>query len=233
MGRRARAETAIARGATSFAHAAVDLAGQHVERWSRRTGGAVLVGAGEIGGVLLEALVVAPGRVAARPTIAVDEPHGGPGSGPGRFGRSRHAVTAFELAGRWRPRSAERRGLLRPRRPGRRSISAEALLGATDRGGRPLLVVDLGVPAQRRALRSSAVDGVTLLGMDELREAVARVTEERRAEVDAVLAIVAEELDRYRADVRGRGAAPVIAALRDRLESLRAAELRAPAAQPR
>jgi glutamyl-tRNA reductase len=61
--------------------------------------------------------------------------------------------------------------------------------------------------------------------MDELREAVSRVTEERHAEVEAVLAIVAEELDRYRAAERGRGAAPVIAALRARLESLRVAEL--------
>jgi glutamyl-tRNA reductase len=54
---------------------------------------------------------------------------------------------------------------------------------------------------------------------------VAQVSEERHAEIDAVLAIVEEELDRYRADVRGRGAAPVIAALRAKLESLRVAEL--------
>jgi glutamyl-tRNA reductase len=61
--------------------------------------------------------------------------------------------------------------------------------------------------------------------MDELRDAVSRVSEERHAEVDAVLAIIDEELDRYRADVRGRGAAPVIAALREKLESLRLGEL--------
>jgi glutamyl-tRNA reductase len=67
--------------------------------------------------------------------------------------------------------------------------------------------------------------GVTLLGMDELREAVSMATVERQAEVEAVLAIVAEELDRYRAALRGRGAAPVIAALRSRLEQLRVAEL--------
>jgi len=220
VGRRARAETAIARGATSFAHAAVDLAGQHVDGGlgSRR---AVLVGAGEIGGVLLEALVEAPPE--SRPAhVAVTSR---------TVARARALaasvapapVSAFELAGL----AAEVGSsdvvfcALDVQAP---AISAEALLGAFDRAGRPLLVVDLGVP--HNVERSvSAVEGVVLLGMDELREAVARVTEERRTEVDAVLAIVAEELDRYRADVRGRGAAPVIAALRDRLESLRAAEL--------
>jgi glutamyl-tRNA reductase len=64
-----------------------------------------------------------------------------------------------------------------------------------------------------------------VVGMDELREAVARVSSERRSEVAAVLGIIDEELDRYRAAVRGRGAAPLIAALRAKLEALRAGEL--------
>jgi glutamyl-tRNA reductase len=47
----------------------------------------------------------------------------------------------------------------------------------------------------------------------------------REGEVPAVRAILAEELERYRASAAGRLAAPVVAALRDRGEQLRAAEL--------
>ncbi len=77
-------------------------------------------------------------------------------------------------------------------------LGAARIAPSGSRSGRPLVVVDLGVP---RNVDPAAAElpGVTLLGMDELRGAVSRATDERQAEVDAVLAIVAEELDRYRA----------------------------------
>jgi glutamyl-tRNA reductase len=103
-------------------------------------------------------------------------------------------------------------------------LGRDHLAPAAERTERPVLVVDLGVPRNVEPVVAE-IPGVTVLGMDELRDAVAQVSEERHAEIDAVLAIVEEELDRYRADVRGRGAAPVIAALRAKLESLRVAEL--------
>ena len=47
----------------------------------------------------------------------------------------------------------------------------------------------------------------------------------RRREIPVVQAVLAEELERYRVSAAGRSAAPVVAALRARAESIRRAEL--------
>ena len=220
VGRRARHETAIARGTTSFAHAAVALAAARFE-----TGLAgldvVLFGAGEIGAGLLQALtapgvgrpcrIVVASRTRARARTLVDAV------------APDNTVTAVALeeVGGTTQRSDVVFCALDVSSP---ILTPAELAPAGDRTGSPLLVVDLGVPSNVSAGVAS-IPGVSLLGMDDLREAVARTTEERHAEVDAVLGIVEEELDRYRADVRGRSAAPVVASLRARLEELRAVEL--------
>jgi glutamyl-tRNA reductase len=66
---------------------------------------------------------------------------------------------------------------------------------------------------------------VTLLDMDTLSESVARALGDRAEEAVAAREIVAAEVERFRTASRQRGAAPVIASLRARLESLRVAEL--------
>jgi glutamyl-tRNA reductase len=215
VGRRARAETAISRGTTSFAHAAVQLAAQRLGGLGGRS--VAVIGAGEIGAGVLQALTSLPA-----------------GAGPERV------VVANRTASRSEALADPDRNVVATGLDDLATVVADAdvvfsalevsspVLGTAELApasgrSRPLLVIDLGMP---RNVDGSAVgDGVTVLGMDELRGAVARVAEERRAEVDAVLEIVNEELDRYRADVRGRGAAPIISALREKLESLRAAEL--------
>jgi len=91
-------------------------------------------------------------------------------------------------------------------------------------GRPPVVVVDLGVPRNvDPAVASQA--GVTLLDMDTLSVSVARALGDRQEESVAARAIVAAEVDRYRSASRQRGAAPVIASLRSRLETLRVAEL--------
>lgn len=45
--------------------------------------------------------------------------------------------------------------------------------------------------------------------------------EDRRAELGAADAIVRAEVEKYQADLRARGAAPVVAALRERVEEYR------------
>jgi glutamyl-tRNA reductase len=221
VGRRARAETAIARGSTSFAHAAVGLAA------TRLDGGlagrdVTVVGAGDIGGGILGALtslsgpnrprrIVVANRTAARSRALVDSASSSDAVSavdfdelPGALAVSDVVFSALDVNGPL--------------------LGRDHLAPAAERTERPVLVVDLGVPRNVEPVVAE-IPGVTVLGMDELRDAVAQVSEERHAEIDAVLAIVEEELDRYRADVRGRGAAPVIAALRAKLESLRVAEL--------
>jgi glutamyl-tRNA reductase len=221
VGRRGRAETAIARGATSFAHAAVGLA---ATRLPGGLGGrdVTVVGAGDIGSGILGALTALSGEHRPR-RIAVT---------------NRTAARARELA-EAAPEPETVSTVDFDELPEALAVS-DVVFSALDVNGpilgvdhfaptaartqRPVLVVDLGVPRNVEPMVAD-VPGVTVLGMDELRDAVSRVSEERRAEVDAVLGIIDEELDRYRANVRARGAAPVIASLRTRLESLRVAEL--------
>jgi glutamyl-tRNA reductase len=221
VGRRARHETAIARGATSFAHAAVAMAAGLLEGGlaGRRV---TLLGAGDVGGGLLQALTGAspsarPGRilVASRTTARARAlvQAAGPAewvstveldAAPDALRTSDVAFCALDV-----PAPV---------------VSGAELAPGGGRADHPILVVDLGVP-RNVVLGAGAVPGVRVVGMEELKDAVAAVNLERRAEVDAVLGIVEEELDRYRAAVRGRGAAPVIAALRAKLEAIRVAEL--------
>ena len=87
-----------------------------------------------------------------------------------------------------------------------------------------LLVIDLGVP---RNVDPSVADlsGITLLDMDTLSASVARALGDREEESVAARDIIAAEVERFRTASRQRGAAPVMASLRARLESLRVAEL--------
>jgi glutamyl-tRNA reductase len=88
----------------------------------------------------------------------------------------------------------------------------------------PVLVIDLGVPRNVDPIVGTLAP-VTLLDMDTLSASVSRVLGEREEESIAARAIISAEVERFRTASRQRGAAPVIAALRARLESLREGEL--------
>ena len=125
-GKRVRSETAIARGTTSFSHAAVELAE------SRRPGGlagatVVVVGAGEMGSGVLGALVsLSAGPASGRG--AGGQPHGGPGRRPGP-GRAPGGHGPHRGPGR----TADRPGR------GRRRGGGGGGRGARGDGGRPVL----------------------------------------------------------------------------------------------
>ena len=91
----------------------------------------------------------------------------------------------------------------------------------------PMLVIDLGVPRNVDPVVAMLAP-VTLLDMDTLSASVARALGDRQEESVAARAIVADEVERFRTASRQRGAAPVIGALRARLESLRESGARAP-----
>jgi glutamyl-tRNA reductase len=88
----------------------------------------------------------------------------------------------------------------------------------------PLLVVDLGVPRNVEPAAGS-LDGVELLDMEDLRAAVSDALSGRREEVTAATEIVAEEVERFRTAARARDAAPIISAMRSRVEEARRAEV--------
>jgi len=96
----------------------------------------------------------------------------------------------------------------------------EARGGASD----PLVVVDAGVPRNVDPAVASLA-GVELLDMDDMSRHAETAHAARRAELEEAQAIVQDEVERYRADERARGAAPIVSALRRRVEQLRAAEL--------
>jgi glutamyl-tRNA reductase len=218
-GRHVRSTTAIAQGTTSLSHVAVELA-------ASRLGGSlagrhvVVVGAGEMGEGMIEALgghrdvaqvVVANRTVDRASTLAARV--GGSGVGLAGLGDAlASADVIFVSTSAALPvLDAELLG------PARASRVATA-------GAAPLVVVDLGVP--RNVDPSVAeIPGIDLLDMDDLTGHAELAMAGRRAELAAAQEIVAEEVERFRAEERARGAAPVVSSLRARVEELRRSEL--------
>ncbi len=227
-GRRVRASTSISRGTTSLAYAAVELAGAELAApGPTRTGIAaqgtpqglagrnvVVIGAGTMATGVVEALagldppcevVVAnrtPGR--ARSVASLVEGRGVPLAALGECLADADAV--FVATGAPAP-----------------VLHAE-VLGSPPGSPRRRVVVDLGVPRDVDPAVGEA-DGVSLLDMDDLTAFTSAAMAGREAEVADAARIVAEEVERYYADVRARGAAPIVAALRSHVEAIREAEI--------
>ena len=220
-GKRVRSETGISRGTTSFSHAAVELAE------GRRAGGladstVVVIGAGEVGAGVTQTLVGLPeGRRPARVLVANRTAQRAAalerGAPPGIEVR---AVAFDGVAGEL----GEADVLVTAVETSPHLVGPAELAPHGTRVARPLFVLDLGMP---RNVEPAAGDtpGIDLFNMDDISLSVATAMEGRRSEVEAARSIVSEEVERYRAAARARGAAPVVAALRARLEESRAAEL--------
>ena len=212
-GKRARTETAIARGTTSLAHAAVDMAARHVGTLSGKS--ILLLGAGDVG----ESMAVAVAGIA----------------GAQVFVANRTWDRAVALASRVGGRAVQLDGL------GAALTEADVLMTSTGapsaivdhsdlapvverRGGRPLLIVDVAMP---RDIDPAVTDlpGVELLDLDDVRAFVEAGLAERRREVSKVRVIIDEERERFIDNSTAREVAPTISALRERVEALRIAEL--------
>jgi glutamyl-tRNA reductase len=216
-GKRVRTDTGIARGTTSFAYAAVEVAratalgGLHDKR-------VVVVGAGEMGLGLCRALGDLPDEAAPRRVVVANRSRQ----------RAETLVRAGGGAAEWRAALLE--GVHTELAEADVVLSAVAsdshvLTPAHFSGVRgPLLVIDLGLPRNVDPA-VAALGAITLLDMDTLSTSVAHALGGRQEEAVAAQTIVGEEVERYRSASRQRGAAPVIAALRARLESLRETEL--------
>jgi glutamyl-tRNA reductase len=213
VGKRARTETAIGRHPVSVSSAAVALAETRLGSLDDRR--VLLVGAGEMGEGMALAL-----------------------SGAGAL---EIVVANRTLA----------RGQALAERVGGRAIRLEAVPGAlvecdvllvstggsdllversqietvmATRGGRALLIVDVGVPRNVDP-GAGEVFGVTLLDIDDLRALGEQSLAQRRQEIGKVRDIIADELDRHRLERSAREVAPLVTALRARGEEMRALEL--------
>ena len=102
------------------------------------------------------------------------------------------------------------------------AAASAARVGSPERP--PLVLVDLSVPRNVDPA-AGTLPGVELLDMDDLTAHAERAMAGRRAEMASAQEIVRQEVERYRAEERARGAAPIVAALRHRIEEVRLAEL--------
>ena len=92
------------------------------------------------------------------------------------------------------------------------------------RDDRAMLVVDVAVPRDIDP-GVAQVFGVTLLDIDALRALGEQSLQQRRAEIGRVREIITDELERYRLERSAREVAPLVTALRQRIEDLRVAEV--------
>jgi glutamyl-tRNA reductase len=212
-GRRARSETEIGAHGGSIAALGVGLSRRLVGDLRRKT--VLVVGAGEMGRRAAAALVQ---------------------NGVGRLlVTTRRSGLAEEIA-------RELNGVAIPMSDlGRTLAEADVLIAATaapsaiisaqevaaamaSRPERPLLIVDIAVPRDVDAA-CRGVPNVHLFDIDDLESAAQVNLEARRGEIAAVEVIVEQEVRRFEAWLAGQGVAPTIAALRQRAEAVRRAEL--------
>lgn len=216
VGRRVRSDTAIARGTTSLSQVALSLAAEQLggSLEGRRV---VVLGAGEMGEGLVRGLADRHGAaevvVVNRTRRRAEELSGAVGGRATGFEDVGAALAGADavLVSTGAPEPVLDAGMLAPAAAGRPA-------------GEPLVVVDMSVPRNVEP-RVKELPGVALFDMDDLTVHAARALEGRRGEIVKARAVVAEEVERYRADGRARGAAPVVAALRAKVEQVRQAEL--------
>lgn len=211
VGKRARTETAIARGTASISHAAVEMAIEH--HGSLEGLDVAVVGAGAMGeGIAVALRAAGVGTVtvvnrSAERGVSLAERVDGTACG---FERLADAIARADLVVTSTGSDT--------------TIITSDMLAGIDRADRPLLFVDIAVPRDV-ATDVAALDGVTVLDLDDLSEWAARGRAQRLAEVERVDEIVVDEVERYVLEAASLQAAPLVTALRARAEALRTAEL--------
>ena len=214
VGKRVRTETGLGSGAVSISYAAVALARKIFGDLGGRT--VVVVGAGEMGkltarhmktqGVQHVTIVSRTMAHAARTAEAI----GGAAAAPWEdlddvLGASDIVITATGAAAPILTK-ARIEAIMRPRR------------------NRPLFIIDIALPRDVEAA-AGEIEQVFLYNIDDLQATVRENLARRTSEVARAEAIVAEELEKFGAWLRSRGAIPTVVALRQHFENIRRAEL--------
>src|SRR5262249_23702269 len=92
------------------------------------------------------------------------------------------------------------------------------------RGGKPLVLLDLGLP-RNFAADVGKLPNVFVNDLEALSQVVDHNLAARKKDVPRVLSIIGEEVDRLGEWQRGLSAGPLIAALRESVETMRQAEV--------
>jgi len=214
VGKRVRTETGLGSGSVSISYAAVALARKIFGDLGGRS--VVVVGAGEMGkltarhmktqGVQHVTIVSRTMAHAARTAEAI----GGAAAAPWEdlddlLGASDIVITATGAAA---PILTKGRieAIMRPRR------------------NRPLFIIDIALPRDVEAA-AGEIEQVFLYNLDDLQATVRENLARRTSEIARAETIVTEELEKFGAWLRSRGAIPTVVALRQHFENVRRAEL--------
>jgi glutamyl-tRNA reductase len=212
-GRRARSESAIGANPATASSMAMALAeGALGNLREKRT---LVVGAGRIA---LQTLKAATGRGIAQTAVA-NRTKERAAEAASSFGAAAHGLDELTLALAWADVAVTATSSEAP------VVSAERVAAAmAGREGRPLVIVDLAVPAD---VERSAGDvaGVRLFDVDDLRAGLDDAMASRLREVPTVEAVVADEVEAFGRRYRELEVEPLVAALRRRAESIREHEL--------
>ena len=215
VGKRARTDTAIGRNPVSVSSAAVELARRAFSGGTLAGKRVTIVGAGKMGSLAAKALASA-------------------------------GATDVTLVSRTHERASELAGLVEA--TARPMEELEAAVGGSDilicsttapapvldralveralagREDRPLFIVDIAVPRDVDTAVAE-IPGVVLRDIDDLRGVVESGVGSRLAEVSRVEEIISEEIERFVEWERTTDVLPTVAALTERAEAIRAAEL--------
>lgn len=212
VGKRARTETGISRSTASVSHAAVEMAEDILGSLSGKR--VLVVGAGEMGEGVATALsregasqITVINRTASRGEALAEKV----GARVSNFAHLETEISSADV-------------IVACTGAGSPVITRELVEGARSGITAPILIVDIALP---RDVEASVNDlpGVTLRDLDHLSEWAQRGLEQRESEVIQVRGIIAEELQRFESDQTQRQAAPLVAQLREVVESIRLAEL--------
>ena len=214
VGKRVRTETGLGSGAVSVSFAAVALARKIFGDLKGRN--VLVIGAGEMGkltalhmksqGVHRIVIVSRTMAHAARTAEAI----GGASAAP--WDEVDAALAAADIVitatGAAAPILTKARveAVMRPRR------------------NRPLFIIDIALPRDVEAT-AGEIEQVFLYNIDDLQATVNENLTRRASEVSRAEAIVGEELEKFAAWFRSRGAIPTVVALRQRFENIRRSEL--------
>ncbi len=211
-GKRARTETGISRSTASVAHAAVEMAEEILGTLSGKR--VLVIGAGEMGEGVAGALsragtesITVLNRTVSRAEALADKI----GARVSDFESLEHELAAADV-------------VLACTGAGGVIIDRELLARVREGVSTPILVVDIALPRDVAA-SVAELPGVTLRDLDNLSDWAQRGIDKRASEVGQVREIIGEEVKRFLLDQTQRQAAPLVAQLREVVESIRTAEM--------
>ncbi len=213
VGARVRSETGVATGAASAPSAAVAVAAKIFTQLAGRS--ALILGAGDMAELAATCLVSEGVRV----TLVANRTY------------ERARAIAEELHARALPLDeawdhfADTDIVLCSTAAPHAVVTWERVAPAVARrGGRPLCILDLGVPRDVEPAVAQ-LENVFLYDVDDLQAVAAQAAAGRRRDIPAAEHIVSEEVERFWAWYGGLAVVPVLKEFRDRMDRVRAAEL--------